>query len=234
MYDTVTDTWCELRELPLDLIAPHATRIGDKLIVTGGGTSWNIAQQDTYISNFVDPVCKNDFDDLVTNGCFEDGAVESLNLTSWTVKNGETAKVVCSSQKAIALEGNCAFRFKGAVGEKNKLTQMVNLENVTIAAGDTLTLHGYVNAKKAETSGKVTVQIKYTDSNIPKGKITTNLVKTSGYQPLTGQLDEIVVSSSIEEIIITVKNQSPKGKVFIDAVRLLLTKGNMGGLISLP
>jgi N-acetylneuraminic acid mutarotase len=49
-YNPTTDSWRELRPLPLKLIAPVAVRIGDKLIVTNGGTNWKTGQLNTYIS----------------------------------------------------------------------------------------------------------------------------------------------------------------------------------------
>jgi N-acetylneuraminic acid mutarotase len=52
VYDPQTDTWRELRELPVRLIAPAAARIGNKVIVTAGGTNWNTLQRNTYISLF--------------------------------------------------------------------------------------------------------------------------------------------------------------------------------------
>ncbi|MBC8170521.1 MAG: hypothetical protein H7X77_02575 [Anaerolineae bacterium] len=49
-YNPTNNTWTELRQLPTKLIAPNATVINNKIIVTTGGTSWNTGQKKTYIS----------------------------------------------------------------------------------------------------------------------------------------------------------------------------------------
>lgn len=233
LYDTAKNKWCELRALPLALIAPHAARIGNQLIVTGGGSSWNVTHQDTYISTFINQTCKNDFGELLTNGCFETTTEQSLVPANWTVKNSSTAKVVCNSQKSVALEGHCAFQFKGSNGAPNKLSQKVNLADHTFASGDTLTLQGYVNAKKATANAKIVVKVVYSNGNA-KSKITTSIAKTDGYQPLSGQLTTVLTSGSIQKIVINVKNKSPNGKIFVDALSLRQNNTSIDGLIPLP
>jgi N-acetylneuraminic acid mutarotase len=49
-YDPVTNTWRELRPLPVPLIAPAAAYLDGKLIVTNGGYGWNIGSKETFIS----------------------------------------------------------------------------------------------------------------------------------------------------------------------------------------
>lgn len=51
VYDTIQQRWYELRELPVDLIAPVAAVLGDQLIVTGGGSNWDVPQTKTYIAD---------------------------------------------------------------------------------------------------------------------------------------------------------------------------------------
>ncbi|MBC8170520.1 MAG: hypothetical protein H7X77_02570, partial [Anaerolineae bacterium] len=49
-YNPITDTWYELPQLPVKLIAPNAVVINNRLIVTTGGTNWNTGNKKTYIS----------------------------------------------------------------------------------------------------------------------------------------------------------------------------------------
>lgn len=49
-YNPSTNTWYDLPELPVKLIAPNAAVINNRLIVTTGGTNWNTGQKNTYIS----------------------------------------------------------------------------------------------------------------------------------------------------------------------------------------
>lgn len=49
-YNPATNSWRELRPLPVNLIAPNAAYVGGKLIVTAGGTAWNVTNDNTYIS----------------------------------------------------------------------------------------------------------------------------------------------------------------------------------------
>jgi hypothetical protein len=51
LFDPFRDRWRELRELPVDLIAPVASVIGDQIIVTAGGSNWNVPQRSTYLAD---------------------------------------------------------------------------------------------------------------------------------------------------------------------------------------
>ncbi len=51
VYDSLKEDWYELRELPVDLIAPVAAVLGNQLFVTGGGAHWDVPQTKTYIAD---------------------------------------------------------------------------------------------------------------------------------------------------------------------------------------
>jgi N-acetylneuraminic acid mutarotase len=51
LYDPFRNRWRELRELPVDLIAPVASVMGDQIIVTAGGSNWNVPQRSTYLAD---------------------------------------------------------------------------------------------------------------------------------------------------------------------------------------
>jgi N-acetylneuraminic acid mutarotase len=49
-YNPQTNSWKELRQLPLNLIATNAGFIGNKIIVAGGGVNWNTITRNMYTS----------------------------------------------------------------------------------------------------------------------------------------------------------------------------------------
>jgi N-acetylneuraminic acid mutarotase len=49
-YNPQSNTWKEMRQLPIKLIATNAAYIGNKMIVAGGGINWNTITRDMYTS----------------------------------------------------------------------------------------------------------------------------------------------------------------------------------------
>jgi hypothetical protein len=171
---------------------------------------------------------------LLVNGGFEatkpNGQPE---LAPWTLEDGDSDdKVKCGN--ASAYEGNCAFMFKGKNNEDSKLKQQVVVGNFSFGAGDQLVLGGYVNAPNGLTLGTVRVRVIYHDNNLPTDKITVDLEQTSGYEPLTGDLDVLLANGSIKKIVVVVNHRSKVGKVTVDNLSLTLFPGGGGGLIGLP
>jgi hypothetical protein len=154
--------------------------------------------------------------ELLTDGSFES------NAAGWTVKNETGDKVKCNKTgKVFAHTGNCAWRFKGEIGENAKIQQ----EIISGAdAGDTLTLSGYVNAS-GTVDGKVKVVVKYLDTTIPKNKITVNILSetSGGYIPLSSfqPLLTTDVTAPFEKIKVQVKNSGESGKVYYDDLSLI-------------
>ncbi|MBC8170780.1 MAG: hypothetical protein H7X77_03885 [Anaerolineae bacterium] len=169
---------------------------------------------------------------LVENGGFEAVDVDSNpDLTPWVLKNGSGDKIKCNKPgKEIAYSGNCAFRFKGGVGENSKLQQIPDLIGLTFTAGDSLDLSLFINASNVTTSGKVKVTVKFSDTT-EAGKITAPLDATPGYAQIIGSYE--LLSANVDKIKVQVGNKSAAGKLYIDTVSLSYTTPG-GALITLP
>ncbi|HEX2619710.1 MAG TPA: hypothetical protein VHL11_06175, partial [Phototrophicaceae bacterium] len=151
--------------------------------------------------------------ELVVNGGFEDTA-----LLPWSVKNNTGDKIKCDKPgKPVAHTGTCAFRFKGGVGEKGKLLQILDLTTVTFAAGDTLEFSLYLNASSAAATGKAKLVIQYADDTASH-ILSLNLVTTAGYQRLDDEY--ILLSGAVSKLKILVKHKSPAGKIYLDDISL--------------
>jgi hypothetical protein len=153
--------------------------------------------------------------ELLINGGFE------ANAAGWTVKNATSDKVKCNKTgKIFSYEGNCAWRFKGGIGENAKIEQTIN---AGVNPGDILTLSGFVNASGVVDS-KVKVVVKYLDTSLAKNKITVNISPTGGvYVPLSSfqPLLTANVTAPIQKIKVSAKNQGTSGKVYYDALSLI-------------
>jgi hypothetical protein len=162
--------------------------------------------------------------ELLLNGGFE------LNNADWTAKNATSDKRKCNKPgKIIARTGDCAYQFKGGVGERSKLEQRPAVTAIT--TGDSITLSGFYRATGA-VNAKVKVTVKYTDTTLPKGKISVNLSAAADYTALAGDLTE-VIASEVASVKVTLQNRSISGKVLFDDVSLKLTESG-AGLMPLP
>jgi hypothetical protein len=163
--------------------------------------------------------------ELVANGGFE------LDLSPWTLKNESGDKVKCNTEtKVISNSGECAFQFKGVVGESSKIQQNVALDGVVFTATDVLDLSLFVNAKKATASGKVKVVVKYSDSE-DRTKLTADIATTVGYAELTDS--DVLLSAAVSKIKFQIKHSSTSGKVYVDDVSLAQVAG-APALLPLP
>jgi hypothetical protein len=161
--------------------------------------------------------------ELLVNGGFE------ANLDGWTVKGAAGGKRKCNKlDKVIAHEGECLLQFKSD-GMKRGMQQTIAVGD--LAAGDTLLLSGYANAK-GSVNAKVKVRVSYTDATLAKGKITVKLnAPSGGYQPLTGTLS-LILAHTPSQIKVQLQNMGTSGNVRFDA--LSLTKQVETGLMALP
>lgn len=157
---------------------------------------------------------------LIINGGFED------SLASWTLKGSGTKgdKVKCNkdtnsdgiADKIFANTGNCAFRFKGGVGEKSSLEQVVALTGQSLSINDVLTFSASINGR-VTTSGKIKVRVKYNDAT-PTGKVNIPLGPTNSYSIVTGSVE--IKSLDIKKIKVQFQHTGSSGKSYIDDVSL--------------
>jgi hypothetical protein len=159
----------------------------------------------------VDLLINGDFEHVDTNG--------KPKLEPWTAKNDSNDKIKCNKPaKIFARTGQCAYMLRGDGNEATTLSQKVDLEVVDFAVNDVLTLNAYIDAKHTPT-GKIKVIVKYADDSLDKSKIDLNLIQTSGYQLLTGDLS--LQSSELDKIKVSIRHSASSGKVFVDSVQLI-------------
>lgn len=156
---------------------------------------------------------------LVGNGGFEEAEV-----TPWVLLNGSKDKVVCNKdgKPPVANSGDCAFRFKGSVGEASKLSQTASLSGLSFSTTDGLYL--YINMNVATPQiGKIKTVVKYTDA--AKSKIVGSFIQTSGYQALTGATG--YASANVSKIKLTIAYTGTSGKVLLDDLSLIHLQGGV-------
>jgi hypothetical protein len=137
----------------------------------------------------------------------------------WTyATNLANDRIKCNTEtKTFAHTGECAFMFRGSVGENSRLTQTVDLTGLEFIAGDQLDLSLFSNASNALTTGKVKLRVRYNDGTAT-GKLNITLDPTTGYAFDNGILT--LASGNVDRIKLTIQNASPAGKVYVDDVRL--------------
>ncbi|MBC8097842.1 MAG: hypothetical protein H7Y11_00230, partial [Armatimonadetes bacterium] len=147
------------------------------------------------------------------------------DLTPWTVANSTGDKIKCNKvgKPVVALSGECAFRFKGSIGETGSLSQLANTSaRAVLEAGDTLTLSFFVNAEVAPVA-KAKLRVKYSDGT-DKGKLTLELTTaTIGYILLSDAYS--VTSSAVQSVKVKFDNRSTSSKFYLDDVSLRLIEG---------
>jgi hypothetical protein len=153
---------------------------------------------------------------LIVDGGFEQ------DLTGWKSKHLSGDKVKCNTAtKTVAYSGLCAFRFKGNAGEHARLTQIIPTQLVN---GNALRLSGYVKAKNKAVKSSVQVIVTYADPMIPKDKLVVKINHAGGadYVPFSSyQADlRLTVSGTTHKVKISLKDQSQKGKVYYDELKL--------------
>lgn len=158
-------------------------------------------------------------DSLLINGNFEFDEDETPSTPDyWKLKNSTSDKVKCNKPgKVIAGEGNCAFQFKGGVGEKSKIQQSPVLDG--IGAEDKLFLSAMIATKKAVAGGKITLKIKYLDAEVSTTKFVVTIEPgTKGYYQFVS--DEQNVLSDPKKIVVQASYKGTSGKVWVDNLRL--------------
>jgi hypothetical protein len=171
--------------------------------------------------------------ELLQNGDFEQkDATEEPSLSPWTVKNGSGDKMKCNKpDKVLARTGQCAFQFKGNVGENAKLTQTITSDIITFIPGERLTLNLYINTKNPSVSGKVKLSVKYTDTTLTPDKVSLNLRPTSGYEAFNGEVT--LKSGGVAKVKLSISHKSGSGKIYVDSISLRHTEVEPR-LLSLP
>lgn len=153
---------------------------------------------------------------LLVNGGFENV------LTGWTASHLSGDKIKCNTNtKTVAYQGLCAFRFKGKPGERAVLKQVMPIQ---IPKGATVRLSGFAKVKKDAAKSKIKLVLFYTDPLIPRDKLVVRVNAASGgvYVPLSSYQPDLslLASGTVNKVKITLKNQSRKGNIYYDALKL--------------
>jgi CSLREA domain-containing protein len=222
--DTPTETLAPPTETPTSTITPGGPTLTPTDTITPGGPTLTP-------TNTLDVTEL----ELVSNGGFEakDASSGKPNLLPWVAKGATQDKIKCNKpDKIVARSGDCAYQFKGSVGENSKIQQNAFTVGLPFAVGDLLDLSVYVNAGSSAAKGKIKVRVKYSDGT-DTGKITEAIITTTEYTEIPGGY--VLVSGAVSKIKVGIQNSSTSGKVYIDDVSLLYTAGGgLRNLIPLP
>lgn len=169
--------------------------------------------------------------DLVVNGGFEVGDVNNTSLpANWKAKNIAKDKIKCNkADKVIAHSGECAFLFKGVPGEKGGLVQKPAVDG--LLAGDTLTLHAFVKARKLSLNiSNLKLVVKFPTAD----KVKFTLPLDQNYDDYTELFDTASLTEAPTKVKLTINSRSATGKWWVDDVSLLVNEVLTDTLIPLP
>lgn len=147
-------------------------------------------------------------------------------LGAWTVINPTGEKIKCNKDsnndgeidKFFSHTGDCAFRFRGQVGENSKLRQEPDLSGLTFAAGDMLNLSAFIQTDGTPTA-TLKLIVKYSDgTEKTKQKLDITASETYAQVPLSA----LLASDAVESIRVSVDSKTTSGKLYVDDVTLTL------------
>jgi hypothetical protein len=185
-------------------------------------------------------------EEIIDNNSFEfEDSSGNPVLDPWVVKNSTGDKIKCNKDtngdgvpdKIFARTGECAFRFKGVVGEASKLQQKFDATVEVFAPDDTLDLSAWVNAADPLTDAIIKLRVKYGDTT-PTGKINVTISPFSDYENYTATYT--VISENVTQIKLQFQNNTNSGKIYVDDVSIIWsligvsTRRDASGLIPLP
>lgn len=165
--------------------------------------------------------------ELLVNGDFEQKTGKQPTFWVGTQLSGDRLR--CNGAQTFSRNGQCAYAFKGSKAENSTLSQKIDLTDVTLAAGDTLTLEAYLQTNKKNVKLVVRLRVKYTDGT-PTGKV--NLVAAKSKEYVLQSQSYILESANIKKINVVIANQSRAGRVYIDDASLMLRKAETPEFVS--
>ncbi|MBC8098427.1 MAG: CSLREA domain-containing protein [Armatimonadetes bacterium] len=165
-----------------------------------------------------EPLPTPDGYELVVNGGFETDIESDRSPDEWILKTTAGGKLNCNKpDKIFALEGACVYQFKGARETNSKLAQEISLAGLTLDAGDTLALSGYINAQ-GTVDTRLTLRVTYTDDTLATGKITLKQeTPTDGYQSLIS-MPALSLTGTVASVRVQIQDKSSSGRVRVDAI----------------
>lgn len=181
---------------------------------TGSTTNWSV--DDVTLYGFLPAV--------VLNSDFE-----SVTVDPWTVSNGTGDKLKCNKPgKTFSHTGDCAFRFKGGVGESSKIKQdatfivrdvlPVPAPGGRAPANQTIVFGAMVDAGSSAAGN---MKVKATLNGGVKWKSKVSLAPTTGYQWVQTPVDAFPVET-VFNANISIKHKGLSGKVYVDDAYVFL------------
>ncbi|HEX2619833.1 MAG TPA: hypothetical protein VHL11_06790, partial [Phototrophicaceae bacterium] len=134
----------------------------------------------------------------------------------WKAANITNDRVKCNKvDKVVANEGNCAYMFRGSVGENAKLTQK-NKDVAELTAGSTLNVVLFYRTSNVQPTVQVRLTVYYDDATTTKLDSVINTV-SSEYTPFNVARYLVENGKTVTKIRLQIQNRSTDGKVFIDS-----------------
>jgi len=177
--------------------------------------------------------------ELLTNGGFEEA------LTAWAVTRPvgkpDNDKVVCGGLGAVGTD--CAFLFKGGVGERTRLTQIVTLTGGQISASDVLSVT--LNYSSRKPSNALSVKIIAQPTGAASEQVialrATQFTRTTTHKTMpvydvrTVTLPASMSDSALDSLTLRVQFKNTSGKLYLDDIHLSVTTPSVrGGVLPLP
>lgn len=188
-YNPQTDTWTNLRPLPVPLYVPTGVVVGNYVVVTVGGTNWNAPQSNTWIAEIIT--------DCVV-GAPPAPAISIIKDADQTITSGSSANFSISVTNTgnVALTGvtvtdpatpACAANI-GALAVAAVHNYTCAAANVTASFTNTATVTGTHNATTVTASDSATVTV------------------TTAAMVVTKAPDQVLDPGDTANFIITVEN----------------------------
>lgn len=157
-------------------------------------------------------------DNFLNNYGFENPGATNKTAAGWNaVKTVKTDQRVCNtSQKPVAYEGLCAYRFQltGAAEPARAIQRKTN--STDFEKDDMLELRGMVKANNLKTGARLVIKAVYGNGKQTVGTVAL-LPGTYDYQPFSAKLTLLRVPA---KIVVQVKGGKAKGTFFVDDIRV--------------
>lgn len=152
---------------------------------------------------------------LLQNSGFEIAGATPKLAENWKPKNLTKDRRVCNTADVIvAQQGLCAFKFMAVAGETSQISQRI--ENLSIEAGETVTLSVWVRAKNL--SGARVKAVVFYDNDSKDVLKLNGLIGTYAYKSFT---TNITTAGSIDSAKVVIQMRNGTGKLWIDQVELM-------------
>lgn len=219
-YHPPTNRWHTLGDLPVPLYESSAGFINDQLIVTAGGTNWNVFQSNTWIADAVLPLrCPEAY---AVNSGFEIVAQSDGELAfGWTLAAGEAARVC--GEGARAHKGRCALRINAA--RQTRVVQEIDASDLAINA-ESLRLAVSATASGLGARARARAVITYDDGS----RLNMPIPLPGGTYARNQRSVSFMVNKPVARIVIEITTTGNGGTLWVDDVVLRRVNTDRAGL----